>query len=126
MPEGRVRGRPSRNDRTHTPAFFRTVAHLGLQAAEALDYAHRLGIIHRDIKPANLFLAWSGGGEVTVKLLDFGIAKSTGEALHAAETTGLTRLVLYTDTGAVGPTGTVIATAPAGNLYRGVAMSPHP
>jgi len=43
-------------DSTRTPAYFRTVADLGLQAAEALAHAHGLGTIHRDIKPANLLV----------------------------------------------------------------------
>ncbi len=42
--------------------------------AEALDYAHRAGVIHRDIKPANVRVLPGGA----VKLMDFGIAKALG------------------------------------------------
>jgi serine/threonine-protein kinase len=45
-----------------------------LPMLDALDAAHRHGIVHRDLKPENVYLARTSGG-VTVKLLDFGIAK---------------------------------------------------
>lgn len=57
--------------------------------AEALEVAHQSGIAHRDIKPSNIFLAQSpGGGGLTPKLLDFGVAKVAGDRTRGFETTG--------------------------------------
>jgi serine/threonine protein kinase len=58
--EGRGRGKD----------FYRTVARLGVQAAEALEHAHERGIVHRDVKPGNLLLDERGSVWVT----DFGLA----------------------------------------------------
>ncbi len=62
---------PTRPDSTRTRAYFRNVARLGVEAAEALEHAHQEGIIHRDIKPANLMVDAKGHLWVT----DFGLAR---------------------------------------------------
>jgi serine/threonine protein kinase/tetratricopeptide (TPR) repeat protein len=55
---------------TTSPVFFRSIARLGVQAAEALEHAHQMGVVHRDIKPANLLVDVHGKVWVT----DFGLA----------------------------------------------------
>jgi serine/threonine-protein kinase len=66
--------------RIHPEVTMRVAA----QACFGLQKAHEAGVIHRDIKSANLFLARQDGGEIQVKLLDFGIAKMKLEQLSAA------------------------------------------
>ena len=62
----------------HGPVEPEIAAEIGIQACAGLDYAHRRGIIHRDVKPGNLMVIGGpvGGGEMTVKLTDFGIARA--------------------------------------------------
>ncbi len=62
----------------HGPVGPEIAAEIGIQACAGLDYAHRRGIIHRDVKPGNLMVVGGpvGGGEMTIKLTDFGIARA--------------------------------------------------
>ncbi|MFF2076880.1 serine/threonine-protein kinase [Kitasatospora sp. NPDC058162] len=86
-----VRGRPlSAVLKDGLPDHGRSLAWM-TQICEALDVAHRSGVIHRDIKPENVMIADSGD---RAKVLDFGIARLL------AQSTGLTS------------TGSVVGTVP--------------
>jgi serine/threonine-protein kinase len=68
----------------HAPLPFADAATILVAACEALHHAHEQGIVHRDVTPANLLVSYDG----TVKLADFGIAKSQAAASRAQTSVG--------------------------------------
>ena len=71
-----VRGRTLRQAlEDSAPLPTGTAVHIAAQVADALERAHRGGLVHRDVKPANILLCDEPGGGVRVKVADFGIAK---------------------------------------------------
>jgi serine/threonine-protein kinase len=69
--------------------YWRGVARIGEQVAEALHYAHAQGVLHRDIKPSNLLLDLHG----TAWVADFGLAKAADQAdlTHPGDVVGTWR-----------------------------------
>jgi serine/threonine protein kinase/WD40 repeat protein len=81
----------TRSDLSNQPEarYYRSIALLGVQAAEGLAHAHSQGILHRDVKPSNLLLDLQG----TLWITDFGLAKTEGgvDLTHSGELLGTLR-----------------------------------
>ena len=73
-----VEGEPLARRLARGPLPTAEVFKYGAQIADALDRAHRAGVIHRDLKPGNVMLTKSGA-----KLMDFGLARISGRAAQA-------------------------------------------
>jgi eukaryotic-like serine/threonine-protein kinase len=78
------------------PLPLEQVLKYGAQIADALDKAHRGGVVHRDLKPGNIVLATTGA-----KLLDFGLAKLAAPALTALTLTAATPISPMTEEGTI-------------------------
>ena len=66
---------------------------IAIHVLDALEAAHRAGVIHRDLKPENVILVAGAGGEEWVKLIDFGLARLEREGPAAARRTAEGRVL---------------------------------
>src|SRR2546429_2576503 len=78
------------------PLRVEQVLKLGAQIADALDKAHRSGVVHRDLKPGNIMLTPSG-----TKLLDFGLAKPVAPLARLATLTATKQESPVTEQGTI-------------------------
>jgi Tol biopolymer transport system component len=78
------------------PLALEQVLKYGAHIADALDKAHRSGVVHRDLKPGNIMLTTTGA-----KLLDFGLAKLTVELVSGPTLTAATPTKPVTQEGTI-------------------------
>ena len=83
-----VRGKPVTEFADDRRLSLRDRLRLFVQVCDAVQHAHLKGIIHRDLKPTNILAFDVEGGEPSVKVIDFGIAKATqlGQAMQTVFT----------------------------------------
>jgi serine/threonine-protein kinase len=84
--------------RSQGPLPIEQAVEFVLMACIAVAEAHGLGIVHRDLKPANLFCVRRPDGQLSVKVLDFGISKQVdgiGASLSVTKTTAVMGSPLY-------------------------------
>lgn len=74
--------------RNNAPIDHGDVIRLFTQLGAALDEAHAAGVVHRDLKAPNLLVAKGPGGELCLKVLDFGIGKMFGDVQKTATIIG--------------------------------------
>jgi eukaryotic-like serine/threonine-protein kinase len=105
-----MEGDTLRNRLSGQPMGTEKVLNLALQIADALDAAHKMGIIHRDMKPANIFVTLRG----QAKILDFGLAKLTlaESAISAAASQAVTVSAEKTLTNSGAIVGTIAYMSP--------------
>src|SRR2546428_2089824 len=88
------------------PLPLQDLLKIGVQIADALAQAHRLGITHRDLKPSNIMLTKSGA-----KLMDFGLAKpSTVSAVMTSLSSGAATATLQSPATPISAVGMVVGT----------------